>query len=166
MPMSGTRGRRGGLRHEGERRGQPPRPPAADRVRGPGGGRSQPVSEDQSPRTRCVAERDAEPVAKSQLAETKCSERQARQNQRRGCSDPQVEPEREVQINPPGRDRAGCDAEQVGCAEAPGDHVLELKVLWHADRFHDQAATAVATAVATVRTVATVPCTTGLWLSR
>ena len=77
----------------------------------------------------------------------------------------QVEPEREVQINPPGRDRAGCDAEQVGGAEAPGDHVLELQVLRYADRFHDQAATAVATAVATVRTVATVPCTTGLWLS-
>ena len=47
-------------------------------------------------------------------------------------NNPQVEPEREVQINPPCRDRACCDAEQVGCAEAPGDHVFEFQVLWHA----------------------------------
>src|SRR6202158_4967989 len=166
MPMSGTRGQRGGLRHEGERRSRPPPTPAATRGRGPGGGRSQPVPADERPRTRCVAECDAEPVAKSQLAETKRSEREAHHNQRRGCSDPQVEPEREGQINPPGRDRASRDAQEVGGAEAPGDHVLELKVLRHANRLHDQAATAVATAVATVRTVATVPCTTGLWLSR
>src|ERR1700680_5174675 len=88
MPMSGTRGQRGGLRHEGERRGRPPPTPAATRGRGPGGGRSQPVPADERPRTRCVAECDAEPVAKSQLAETKRSEREAGKNWRGGRSDP------------------------------------------------------------------------------
>src|ERR1700680_4843335 len=106
MPMSGTRGQRGGLRHEGERRGRPPPTPAATRGRGPGGGRSQPVPADERPRTRCVAECDAEPVAKSQLAETKRSEREAGKNWRGGGADPRGEPEREVRVKQPRRERA------------------------------------------------------------